>query len=280
MVYDKKALVYSDLDGTLLADNHYFSKFTKEVIKEMYDKGIMLVIATARQTKDVFEQARRLGIDQYGGIIAGNNGSQIYDLKNHKWILNQYVPRDIIESVFKKHFNKFETKIHFYSNGETYVFNEGKNSLYWAQIQGSDYIVAHDVEEIKEPITHFTFVLNRNTTDEQSKKFIQEFKTEFGDRVDMNIYTNRVIEICPLKVNKGYVVKKVNEYLNVDPKITKTYGFGDSYNDFSMFTAVDVAVAMENAVPELKQIAHDTTQFNNQENGVAHYIQDNILKED
>ncbi|PPE04146.1 Cof-type HAD-IIB family hydrolase [Williamsoniiplasma lucivorax] len=280
MSYNKKALVFSDLDGTLLADNHYFSSLTKQVVKKMYDQGMMVIIVTARQTNDVLQQGRRLGIDKFGGIVVGNNGSQIYNFKTQEWILNEYVPRNIIEDVFTKHFNKFKAKLHFYSDTSTYVFNEGKNSLYWAQVQGSDYVVAHNVEEIREEITHFTMVLNSNTTEAESEAFVEEVKKSYHGQVEIIIYTDRVIEIAPLKVSKGNAVKVINQYLQVDPKITKTYAFGDSYNDFSMFMAVDEAVAMENAVPELKQISHNITRFNNQENGVAHYILDNILKED
>lgn len=277
MKYTKKVIVFSDLDGTLLDDNHYFSKKTKNVIKNMYEQGIYLVPITARATNDIMTQAQRLKIDQFGGIIAGNNGSQIYDFKNQKWILNEYLSRKVVEKIFNDNFNKYKAKVHFYSDHETYVFNEGKNSLYWAQILSSDYIVAHKIEEIENPITHLTIVLKKDISSQESEKFINKLKQDFGDTIDIHEYTQRVIELTPPKISKGYAVKKICEYLKVDPKVTKSYGFGDGYNDFALLDAVDVGVAMENGNPQLKDIADDITTHNNQNDGVIDYLLKKVL---
>jgi hydroxymethylpyrimidine pyrophosphatase-like HAD family hydrolase len=84
MSYKGKAIVFSDLDSTLLRDNHYFSKRTKQVVRDLHDQGIMLIPITARSTKDILEQGKRLGLQELDGICAGNNGSQIFDFKNNK----------------------------------------------------------------------------------------------------------------------------------------------------------------------------------------------------
>ena len=46
---------------------------------------------------------------------------------------------------------------------------------------------------------------------------------------------------------------------------------GDSFNDYSMFTEFENSYAMENAIPEIKEIAKYVTDSNNND-GVAKAI--------
>lgn len=55
-----------------------------------------------------------------------------------------------------------------------------------------------------------------------------------------------------------------------------TIGFGDGENDFPLFEAVDRRVAVANAVPGLRRIAHDITRWEGGR-GVADYLRRNLL---
>lgn len=276
-MYSSKAIVFSDLDDTLLQSNHFFSKVTKQAVKALYEQGIYFIPITARGTRDSISQACRLRLDEYGGIAVANNGSQIYDFKNQKWILNEHVPQKIVWEIFDEHFNKFKCKINFSGDDVTYVFNESRNAMYWAQIMGSDYIVAHEKEEIDKPINHLTMILKKETTPKESEIFLSTLKEQYEGKVNITAYTPRIIEIAPLNVNKGYAIRKIKEYLEVDSAVTTSYAFGDSYNDLSMFEAATIGVAMENGVQAVKSLADDITEFNNNDNGVAEYIMKKIL---
>ena len=48
-----------------------------------------------------------------------------------------------------------------------------------------------------------------------------------------------------------------------------TLAIGDNLNDEAMLSIVKYSVAMENAMPQLKEIAKYTTEKNNEEAGVA-----------
>ncbi|WP_026389594.1 Cof-type HAD-IIB family hydrolase [[Acholeplasma] multilocale] len=277
MNYKGKSIIFSDLDSTLLRDNHYFSKRTKQVVKDLAAQDMMLIPITARATKDVLDQAKRLGLDKLGGIIAGNNGSQIFDFKNNTWILNEFLSEDLVNAVFNTFYGTYKAKVHFYGDETTYVFNEGKMSLYWAQMMGTDYVVASTPEEIEDPISHMTIVLKKGTTKAESEAAILDIKNKFGSDADIHVYTERVIEVCPKNISKGNAVKVIKEYLGITDEVT-TYAFGDGPNDFPMFEAVDNGVALQNAIPQLIDIAQDITKDTNDNDGVANYIYDNILK--
>ena len=77
------------------------------------------------------------------------------------------------------------------------------------------------------------------------------------------------IEITDERAQKGYILKKVTEKMGV--KNEEVIAFGDSFNDYSLFTEFKKAYAMENAIPEIKEIAKNITDTNDN-SGVAKAI--------
>lgn len=65
-------------------------------------------------------------------------------------------------------------------------------------------------------------------------------------------------ELSPKGIDKGVGVARALEYLGRAGN-ARTFGFGDSGNDLGMLTAVETAVAMGNAMPEVKALADYVT---------------------
>ncbi len=65
-------------------------------------------------------------------------------------------------------------------------------------------------------------------------------------------------ELSPKGIDKGVGVARALEYLGRTGNAL-TFGFGDSGNDLGMLAAVETAVAMGNAMPEVKAIADYVT---------------------
>ncbi|WP_338972757.1 Cof-type HAD-IIB family hydrolase [Spiroplasma endosymbiont of Panorpa germanica] len=272
----KDIIIFSDLDSTALQDNHLFSEETKDVVVELYKKGIYFCPVTARSAKDILKQGEILSLDQHGGIIAGANGAKIYDYKTKKWIFESFIDRNVIETVFKETYGKIgKIKVHYFADDSVYVYGEGENSKYWSELMKMDYNIIKSVEEIDKPITHLTIILEKDSTDQKAEEFYNSY-VKMIPGVDIKKYTARIFEVINKGVNKGLAVKKICEYLGFEKQNSKSYAFGDSFNDFEMFNKVDVGVAMQNAIPQLIDIADDIT-LNNNENGVSHYIKTKIL---
>ncbi|AHI53600.1 HAD superfamily hydrolase [Spiroplasma sabaudiense Ar-1343] len=274
----KDLIIFSDLDGTALGDNHLFSTETKNTVSKLYENGIYFCPITARSPVDILNQGKILKLDQYGGIIAGANGAKIYDFKTKKWIFESYIDRNTIETIFKETFGKIgKIKVHYFADDTVYVYGMGENSKYWSDLMKMDYNIIETVVEITKPITHLTIVLEKDSTDENAEQFFQNYINKLPN-VDIKKYTKRVFEVINKGVNKGLAVRKICEYLGFDKKTSKSYAFGDSFNDFEMFEKVNVGVAMENAITQLIELADDRTK-NNNENGVSQYIENVILKD-
>ena len=65
-------------------------------------------------------------------------------------------------------------------------------------------------------------------------------------------------ELSPKGIDKGVGVARALEYLGRADN-PRTFGFGDSGNDLGMLAAVETAVAMGNAMPEVKAVADYVT---------------------
>lgn len=65
-------------------------------------------------------------------------------------------------------------------------------------------------------------------------------------------------ELSPKGIDKGLGVARALEYLGRTGN-ARTFGFGDSGNDLGMLAAVETAVAMGNAMPEVKALADYVT---------------------
>ena len=65
-------------------------------------------------------------------------------------------------------------------------------------------------------------------------------------------------ELSPKGIDKGVGVARALEYLGRTGN-ARTFGFGDSGNDLGMLAAVETAVAMGNAMPEVKAVADYVT---------------------
>ena len=75
-------LIISDLDGTLLNENHKLSLKTIEVLKQAQQRRIGVVLATGRSLKDLSVFGEQLDLSKYplSGYIT-LNGLELYDYK-------------------------------------------------------------------------------------------------------------------------------------------------------------------------------------------------------
>lgn len=71
-------------------------------------------------------------------------------------------------------------------------------------------------------------------------------------------------------VSKENAVSDLCVRLNIS--LSNVMVFGDDWNDLGLFNACGFPIAMENAIPELKEVAYFVTKTNN-EDGVAQVIE-------
>ncbi|MFK5113077.1 HAD-IIB family hydrolase, partial [Klebsiella pneumoniae subsp. pneumoniae] len=82
------------------------------------------------------------------------------------------------------------------------------------------------------------------------------------------------LEILDKRVNKGTGVKSLADALGIKPE--EIMAIGDQENDIAMIEFAGVGVAMDNAIPAVKEAANFITK-SNLEDGVAFAIEKYVL---
>ena len=109
-------------------------------------------------------------------------------------------------------------------------------------------------------------------TFDNDEKLIAELKNKIkentSDLAVASTFSND-IEISDIEAQKGLILAKTIKKMGIDKN--EVIVLGDSFNDYSMFIEFENSYAMENAIPEIKEIAKYITDTNNND-GVAKAI--------
>ena len=81
--------VISDLDGTLLNNQHQISEFTKNTLKTLVDQGIKFVVATGRHIVDVQGIRQTMGfecdlITSNGALVSAADDSLLSNTRSYR----------------------------------------------------------------------------------------------------------------------------------------------------------------------------------------------------
>ncbi len=75
-------------------------------------------------------------------------------------------------------------------------------------------------------------------------------------------------------ITKGNALIKLANYMEIP--IEATISMGDNHNDVSMIEAAGLGIAMDNAEPEVKNVANSIAQSNN-EDGVGKMLNELLI---
>ena len=111
---------------------------------------------------------------------------------------------------------------------------------------------------------------------EYLKKIKEEIEESFKEgELSLSFSSNRYIEINGSGINKGFAVKWLCNYLNID--IKDTMAIGDNYNDYTMIKEAGLGVVVNNAMDDVKHIANYICNKKFDEGGVKEALEKFIL---
>ncbi len=277
-------IIASDMDGTLLNSEHKISSENLKAIKEAQDKGIHFAIATGRDYLDVEPVLKECGL-KCECIVS--NGAEYRD-SNGKILESINIDKNSLKEIFEI-MNKFGIKAELFTNDGIYTPNSKEEAL-----KGIAYMI-HTFNRVES----FEECLEMAKEDKRFArlKYIDDFDKFFEGPIEvrkifafynnieiLNKVRNEIekinglavsssfidnIEITNKDAQKGLILAKVANKMGIDK--SEVMIMGDSFNDYSMFTEFTETVAMENAIPEIKEIAKYITDRNDND-GVAKAI--------
>ncbi|MDR6726886.1 Cof subfamily protein (haloacid dehalogenase superfamily) [Paenibacillus amylolyticus] len=250
----KYSTVVLDLDGTLLNSNKEVSKRNLDAVLSCYLKGMRIIFATARPPRavDWFLPQELLDI----GAFVYYNGAQVI-CKETKIEINESIPAHVTTEILDYCLK---------CNPEIELTMEVRDE--WFSLRQLDYITSMNTRSnpIVKPLKELkqydaTKILLSGNND--SSGLLKKFEGKVNILITDN---NQLIQIMPLLASKELAITKLCELYHVE--LDSIIVFGDDHNDVGLFKKAGYAIAMGNAIRELKEIADEITD-NNDEDGVA-----------
>ena len=271
-----KTLYISDMDGTLLQSNGKMSEFTKEKLNDFYKKGIPFSVATARSMVSAMPLLEGV---HFAAPVVLMNGVFVYDTESGKAVkyheIEHCVLQQVLDCFYEKNLHPF---MFLYSDDYklsikyTKFDNDGMKEFYDMRVDMLDgrFTQTDDLTKIEKgqhPVYVNYYALPQFLDDIVEKlKSIPEidfayYKDSYSD--------DWLIEIYSHTASKANGAKEVRDIVNADT-IT---AFGDNLNDIKMLKGADTAVAVENSVQQVKDIADIVIGTNNEDSVVKYIIE-------
>lgn len=283
-------VIASDMDGTLLGDDHKIAPQTLEAIHRACDAGIRFMIATGRNFRGAIKELEN--VDLTCDYLVGS-GAEVRN-PAQQIVSRKAMSIDLCGEIYEK-LQKYPISVIFctdeydYQLGtpeeieesslvhlQLFFLNMSKEEIRKSEMfrrMKEDTRIVPDFEKLREvgvPI-YKIFLFS------EDKELLRQIEKELGANekiaVASSFPTN--LEITDIKAQKGPVLKEYIESLGYT--MEEVMVFGDSMNDYSMLSMdFGATVAMENADPEIKNVVKYITK-SNEEFGVAYAI-DELLK--
>lgn len=255
-----------DMDGTLLNRDHQLSNRTIAAVRMIANKGIIVLLATARMTSAVKNHLEKLGTL---GLVVSHNGALVKDVKTGKVYHHDTIPKNVVAQLLELLEGK-ETVVHFNLDDDIYLTAPNPHSNRY--VQELEVSLTY-ISSLKELVRNPTTILLIDSKDVLEQLLIA-VSNQLQGQVDyvMAPWHGNVwrLQFLATNTSKGKGVLQVAKRLGIKPE--EIVSFGDNYNDMEMLQQTGLGIAMANAVPELKQAA-DFITLSNQEDGVAYILE-------
>jgi Cof subfamily protein (haloacid dehalogenase superfamily) len=247
-------LVAIDLDGTLLDDDKQVSEQTAAALRCLPERGVKMVIASARPPRSVRSIYAMLGLDT---ISIHYNGALIWDEPNktvidHTPMEGELVSRIIYEA--RNWFPEVLVSCEILDRWFTDKFEESYTTE-TGRLFRPDVIAPLD-SFCNQPITKLMLLGPQEMISDLHASIPPIFDQATCVRCDPEL-----LQIMDHRANKAAALKKVAEYYSVP--LEQIMAIGDAANDVEMLQAAGVAVAVDNAHASVKRVAHWIAPSNN-----------------
>lgn len=262
-------LIVVDLDGTALQNHHEIAPLTLKALHALQAQGHLVMIATGRSflsSRQFYQQLNCAApvSNLNGAIVHHPDCTEFPELKH-------FVNAPLLSLLWDQ--TIFPEVEIIWIDQQHQALMTGVNTQIEQLLADQNFVAEINVRPLKPADLAQAHACTVIVKPGFEASFHQKAAHYFGDAIHLrswgSIYEN-FIELFTPTISKASAIAHVQAYYNISND--KTLAFGDQTNDLEMFNYVPHSVAMANAVPELKAIAHATTALPNTEGGVGHYL--------
>jgi len=259
-------ILFTDIDGTLLNDSHHVPEATRRKLLELEEKGIPVILVSARMPQAIRRIGRELGFD---GMIVCYSGGLILDRQGHQ-IYSRQISLGQAEEI-KQLLEREYPDICCNTYGmDQWIVDDDENP----------WVV--EEERITEGKSTVGTVGNAFAENGGIHKFLLMGEPKRIDAVEGMLrgrYPNLTVlkskadylEVMEGAVQKAEAVRFLCGYLGIPTE--QAAAFGDGENDLDMLRSVRYGYAMANA-PEAVRAGAPFVTWSNEEEGLLEAIRD------
>lgn len=247
-------LVAIDLDGTLLDDAKQVSEQTAQALRCLSERGVKMVIASARPPRSVRQFHSMLHLDT---LSIHYNGALIWDEPNKQVI--DHTPMDgaqVLEiingarTIYPQLLVSCEVLDRWFTDRFEQSYTTETGRLFRPDV------IAPLESFCNQPITKLMLLGEAEIIAHLSEALPPLLSQAHCVRCDPEL-----LQIMDRRANKAIALRKVADFYSVS--LDEVMAIGDAANDVEMLQCAGIAVAVDNAHPSVKQVAHWIAPSNN-----------------
>ena len=278
-----KTLYITDMDGTLLGADSKLSETSARIITDLARRGANITVATAR-TPATVEMILTEAKTSLPAIVMTGAAMWCRDTKSYRNVcyLAEDTYRQLMAKCGKYGVNPFRYTLpdgktmQVYHNGamiaEERAFVDGRLNL---GLKNFNIDTPHGLLPYLPGVVFFFAMGDRENIFALADDLRVTVDCSVSCYIDIFDENIGLLELFAPGVSKAAAVRQRAGEVGADRVVV----FGDNLNDIPMMQVADVAVAVDNALPEVKTIAHHVIGENTND-AVARFIEQDFMKTD
>ena len=262
-------LVALDLDGTLLNPSSKVSEEDGAAVRAAAERGVHVVLCTARWYGIALRTANRLGIT---APLICHSGAHIRESDSAVEILHLRVPEEPARAI-ASFCDNLGCETYTTIDGVTYMRTPWEAQIDPERLPKDMRLAKTHAEHVTGPVTGFV-VFGDEAVQGIIDTFGERYKDELAFPIGSGSSMQTYVTITGAGSDKGRGLRLVCKHLNIPPE--EAMAVGDAQPDVDMFRIASIGIAMGNAPDEVKEEATAVAP-SNAENGVAWAIRKFVL---
>ena len=267
-------LIISDIDGTILDNQHQVDPELKDIIPLLNREQIPFVLASARSPLGMEPIARELGLGDnplacYNGALVIKGDPQAYET-----IIEHPLDKKEIRTFLELVKSEFPSvSINLYSGKDWIADRLDK----WVQIEAAITGEQPVIQNILLPVLDVLIPIHKLLLIDEApviQKLYDYLQTLDFSKTAFYLSKDNYMEVTAKHVSKEQALYEIAQHYQVPLEEVMTVG--DNFNDLPMLRLAGLGVAMDNAPEAVKTEANAVTKSNN-EHGVAEAIKEYVL---
>jgi len=248
------------MDGTLLNSNHEVSTRFFKLFEELKKRNILFVAASGRQYSSI---VHKLAPIKNEILVIAENGALVKD--KEKELLVTPIQNHLKSTLLSKIENI--EGAHAMLCGKYNAYFDGKSVPFLEQLKEyyASYEIHDDFNTVNDEIIKIAVYHNIS-----AENYIYPAMKDLEDQIKVKVSGLNWVDLNHTNANKGFALEKLQKQFGISSN--ETMVFGDYNNDLEMLGKAKYSFAMENAHPNVLEVANFKTS-NNDDYGVERILE-------